>query len=183
MNLLQDFNKKFDDLREIIINKDKDYVKLNAHGGFSIIFAYPPEQEEKYIRKIREDYPEASFINVSDLFIKYIDDIGYDDFITAYEDYSTEPEKLFKTASGVDDLFELILKEIEKAGENNKMPVLIRTGALYGTGIENINIMDDKRVHALPIPLIIMYPAQKKSDGKIYYLNFKPASEYRAIVI
>jgi len=77
----------------------------------------------------------------------------------------------------------MILNEIKMADKQNRMPVLIRTGALLGTGIENINIMDSAVVHQLQLPLIIMYPATIGVDGKLKFLNYRLASDYRAIVI
>ncbi len=64
-----------------------------------------------------------------------------------------------------------------------QLPILVRTGALYGTGIENINLMDSKVVHNLPLPLVIMYPVTFSAENKLKFLNVKLASDYRATVI
>lgn len=48
------------------------------------------------------------------------------------------------------DLFDLILADIKSVCENDKIPILIRTGCLYGTGIENVNVMEHKEVIKLP---------------------------------
>ena len=73
--------------------------------------------------------------------------------------------------------------KIEKAGKKSKTPILVRTGMLLGTGIENMSIMDSKIVHDLPIPLIILNPATEAGDKRLKFLNHKPASDYRSIVI
>jgi hypothetical protein len=59
---------------------------------------------------------------------------------------------------------------------------LIRTGCLYGTGIENVNIMEHKIITKLSHPLIIFYPSKIQSDN-LLFLNFKQASKYRCALI
>jgi hypothetical protein len=64
----------------------------------------------------------------------------------------------------------------------NMTPILIRSGVLYGTGIENLNLMEDKTVMGLDNPLVLFYPAKLENDN-LYFLNFKLASKYRCTVI
>jgi len=176
-------DQKFDDLRIILKNKSKDSIKMDAHGGNSILFVYPPREEKLYLSRIRRDYPDACFIDIAELFIKYIDIIGYNNFIEIYEDYKTEPEKLFKSESSSQDLYDLILGEIKRAAEINKMTIIIRTGALFGTGIENISIMEESAVYRMDLPLIIMYPAVILEENRVKFLSCRLASGYRAITI
>jgi len=183
MSSPKNINQKFSELKFILKNKDKHSIKMDAHGGYSILFIYPPAEEKTYLKEIKKRYPDAYFIDLAAMFVKFIDSIGYDDFIETYAEYSSEPEKLFKSSLSESDFFTYILNEIEKAGKDEKIPILVRTGALYGTGIENINIMDSNIVHDLPMPLVIMYPATVGGDNKLKYLNFKPASDYRAVVV
>ncbi|MBN2373589.1 hypothetical protein JXL19_07375 [bacterium] len=183
MSSQKNIDQKLTDLRIILKNRDKQSIKMDAHGGFSILFVYPPEQESIYLKRITEEYPEAFFIDISRVFVTFIDSIGVNEFLEIYKEYSSEPQRLFKADMSDNDFFREILKEIEKAGKEGKLPVLIRTGALYGTGIENINIMDSQIVHDLPLPLIIMYPGSISADNRLMFLNFKLASDYRAIVI
>jgi hypothetical protein len=63
------------------------------------------------------------------------------------------------------------------------MAIIVRTGALYGTGIENISIMEENIVCQMDNPLIIMYPAEISDDNKLRFLNCRVASGYRAIII
>ena len=70
------------------------------------------------------------------------------------------------------DLFDQIISEIESACKNKKIPFLIRTGCLYGTGIENVNIMEHQAVMNLPHPLVIFYPSRFEDDN-LYFMNFK----------
>lgn len=183
MSSQKNIGQKFTDLRIILKNKDKQSIKMDAHGGFSILFVCSPGEERTYLKRIMEEYPDACFIDISKLFVSFIDSIGVNEFLDIYREYSSEPQRLFKSDMSDNDFFRQILEEIKKAGQDGKLPVLVRTGALYGTGIENINIMDSQTVHELPMPLIIMYPASIGGDNRLKFLNFKLASDYRAIVI
>jgi hypothetical protein len=109
--------------------------------------------------------------------VEYIDQFGLGEFTNAYNDYQSDPQKLFK------DFLDLIINRIDKAGKENKLPILVRTGVLSGTGIENISIMDSQIVHSLSKPLVILYPATEAGDKRLKFLNYKPASDYRSIVI
>jgi hypothetical protein len=64
----------------------------------------------------------------------------------------------------------------------DKIPILIHVGALNGTDIENIHIMENKVVMQGCNPLIILYPADKKND-EIMFLGIRSASKYRCMVI
>ena len=171
MLLSKTIDQKFNDLRIILTNKDKDSIKMDAHGGNSILFIYPPREEELYLSRIKRDYPDAYFIDIAELFIKYIDIIGYDNFIEVYEEYRSEPEKLFKSESSSQDFYKIILEEIKEAIKINKIAIIIRTGALFGTGIENISIMEESAVYQMNLPLIIMYPAVVFEENILKFSN------------
>jgi len=59
---------------------------------------------------------------------------------------------------------------------------LIHTGALYGSGIDNIHIMEHPEVMQSHQPLIILYPATHEQD-KLLFLGKRPASKYRCLMI
>lgn len=176
-------DQKFSELKFILKNKDKQSIKMDAHGGFSILFVYAPKEEKIYLKRIKKEYPNEHFIDIATMFVEYIDSFGFESFGEIYREYSSEPEKLFRSEISDDDFFKRIFNEIEQAGKANKIPILIRTGALNGTGIENINFMDSIVVQNLPLPQIIMYPASLSGDNKLKFLNCKLASDYRAVVI
>jgi hypothetical protein len=124
----------------------------------------------------------ASFIDVSKLLVQFIDEDGWDSFSEYYNDFKNTPHLIFRSDDPTPDLFDLIISEIENACRDDKIPFLIRTGCLFGTGIENVNIMEHKAVMNLPHPLVIFYPS-KIEDDNIYFLNFKPASKYRCTLV
>jgi len=184
MSFLTDHKVKFDNLRVSLEIKNRDQLRRTANGGNSILFTYPPEEETLYIKKATELMPaeEYKFIDVSALFVAFIDREGMDKFLEYYKDFSVTPHLVFKSDGDDMDLMKMIINEIIEAGNEEKIPVLVRTGALCGTGIENSNIMEHKTVMTLKKPLVIFYPA-KLEDNDLLFLNFKPASNYRCAVI
>ena len=182
MSYTIEHKQKFDDLRNLIENQDQ--LRRQSNGGNSILFSYPPKEEHLYIKKARELYPEnAVFIDVSGLFVKFIDEKGWETFKEYYNDFVYSPHLIFKSDDPSIDLFDMIIKEIESACRKNKIPFLIRTGVLYGTGIDNVNIMEYKTVMKLSHPLVIFYPSSLAADDKLFFLNFKPASRYRCTLV
>ncbi|MDD2389461.1 MAG: hypothetical protein PHP23_06995 [Desulfobacterales bacterium] len=181
MSYITDHKQKFEDLQFHIENQDQ--LRKQANGGNSILFSYPPNEEHLYIEKAKTLYQEkAAFIDISKLFVKFIDKDGWDLFKDYYHDFQNTPHLIFRSDDPAVDLFDLILKEIESACKNNKIPFLVRTGCLYGTGIENVNIMDHRSVMKLSHPLVIFYPSRLEDDN-LYFLNFKPASKYRCTLV
>lgn len=184
MSYLTDHKQKFEDLKLRIDNKDQ--WKKEANGGNSILFCYPPDEEQLYIKKAKEIYGStAVFIDISNLLVRMIDESGWEDFSAYYHDFQSTPHKVFRSSEkseGEKDLFDLIISEIGLANQQNKVPFIVRTGSLYGTGIENVNIMEHKIVMSLPQPLVIFYPSRIEKDN-LYFLNFKPASKYRCILV
>ncbi len=181
MSYTVEHQQKFENLQLQITNQDQ--LKKQANGGNSILFSYPPNEECLYLNKAGEIYKEqAAFIDVSQLFVKFIDEIGWDKFKIRYRAFKKTPHILFKSDDDEIDLFDMIIGEIESACQQDKLPFLVRTGCLYGTGIENVNIMEHKTVMNLSHPLIIFYPTRIEDDN-LHFLNFKLASQYRGILV
>lgn len=181
MSYITEHKRKFTDLKRFLDNQDQ--LRIQANGGNSILFSYPPHEEKLYIEKTKELYAnEAVFIDVSRLLINYIDEEGWESFKEYYNDFKNTPHLVFHSEDPATDLFDMIISEIQEADRNGKIPFLIRTGCLYGTGIENVNIMENKVVMNLSLPLIILYPSKIENDN-IYFLNFKHASKYRCTLI
>jgi hypothetical protein len=181
MSYIINYQQKFADLNFHL--KNQDQLRRKANGGNSILFSYPPDEEQQYIEKAKELYTDkAEFIDVSKLLVKYIDEDGWDSFKEYYNDFKNTPHLIFRSDDPSVDLFDLIINEIVGACQNEKIPILVRTGCLIGTGIENVNIMENKAVMNLPHPLVIFYPSKIENEN-IYFLNFKPASKYRCILV
>lgn len=181
MTYITEYQKKFMDLKLHLDNKSQ--LRRQANGGNSILFSYPPEEEKQYIEKAKEIYSDkALFIDISKLLVQFIDEDGWEPFKDYYNDFKSTPHLIFRSDDPSIDLFDIIIEKIEEAYRVNKIPFLIRSGCLYGTGIENVNIMENKVVMNLPLPLVIFYPSTIEDDN-IYFLNFKLASKYRCILI
>jgi hypothetical protein len=182
MSYITDYQQKFTDLATQL--KNQDQLRREANGGNSILFTYPPAEEKQYIEKAKEIYADtAEFIDVSRRMVDFIDEIGWDDFKVYFNDMKPSYHKVFFDKFSTErDLFDRIIDDIVNACQNNKIPFLIRTGCLYGTAIENVNIMEHKTVINLPYPLVVFYPS-KIEDDSLYFLNFKPASKYRCAMV
>lgn len=181
MSYINDNVQKFSDLKHHLENQDQ--LRRQANGGNSILFSYPPDEEHLYIARAQEIYAEeAKFIDISKLFVRFIDNEGWEDFKEYYNDFKTTPHKVFSSDDDTVDLFDMIISEIQSACKQEKIPVLIRTGCLLNTGIDNVNIMEHRAVMNLPHPLVIFYPS-KLDGGNLYFLNFKSASKYRCILV
>ncbi|MBC8551960.1 MAG: hypothetical protein H8D23_20120 [Candidatus Brocadiales bacterium] len=181
MPFITDHNQKFTDLKFHIENQDQ--LRRQANGGNSILFSYPPHEEHLYIEKAKELYSDSAvFIDVSQLLVKFIDEEGWESFSDYYKEFRNTPHVVFHSDDPAPDLFDLIINEIEAACNNDKIPFLIRTGCLYGTGIENVNIMEHRTVMNLPHPLVLFYPSRIHDDN-LYFLNFKSASKYRCTLV
>lgn len=184
MAFTEDHKAKFENLKVSLNLQNRDQLRRKANGGNSIIFTYPPDEETLYVEKFEELNIEQSycFIDVAKLLVEFIDLDGWTDFESYYNDFKDTPHLIFKSEDESTDLMDLIISAINDADQKGKIPVLIRTGALYGTGIDNVNIMEHKTVMGLNNPLVILYPSKIENEN-LYFLNFKLASKYRCTVI
>jgi len=186
MAYLDEHKAKFDNLLVAMDIENRTQLKRVANGGNSILFTYPPNEENAYLKKAADLFKDASMytiIDVSQLFVEYIDDDGVDAFLELYNDLQPSAHKAFFDKNDpYIDLFDKIINAIITTSENGKVPILIRTGVFYGTGIENINITDHKDIMALSHPLVIFYPGEMDGDNH-HFLNAKQASKYRCTVI
>jgi hypothetical protein len=175
---------KFQNLKTSLELQHLDQLRRKANGGNSILFAYTPKEENLYLEQAAKELKPDQFkiIDVAKLLVQFIDLDGWNEFESYYKDFSDTPQLIFKSGDEATDLMDLIIQEVKSANDKDLTPVLVRTGALYGTGIENVNIMEHKEVMTLKHPLIIFYPATIEGDN-LYFLNFKPASRYRCTVI
>ncbi|NGX85340.1 hypothetical protein [Aequorivita sp. KMM 9714] len=186
MAYLEDHKAKIQNLKIALLSENQTQLSISANGGRSVLFTYPPSEESLYLEKLKDelDSNEFTFINIADLLVSFINQDSWDDFKSYYLDFKDTPHLVFKSEDPSPDLMDLIISEIKKVSENNKIPFLIRTGVLYGTGIDSHNIMEHDLVKKLEKPLVIGYPSKYiKDTDTLLFLNFKLASNYRCIVI
>jgi hypothetical protein len=176
---------KFDNLKAVLDVKNRSQLSLVANGGYSILFTYPPKEESLYLDKARNELAKEHFeiIDVSKLFVEFIDDYSLNDFVAVYNDLKPNSYKIFMDGTGSDtDLFDTVINAIIETANKGLIPVLIRTGIFYGTGIENINITQHSGINELNTPLLIFYPGEIEG-GHHHFLNAKQSSNYRCTII
>ncbi len=176
---------KFENLKVALDITNRTQLKRDANGGNTILFTYPPSEENLYLQKVIKEFDTTVFniIDVSELFIECIEEDGINEFIKLYKTLSPNSYKMFFDADDPHvDLFDKVINAIVSTVEIGLIPVLIRTGIFYGTGIENINITQHKSVMDLNHPLVIFYPGEINGNHH-HFLNAKQASKYRCTVI
>ena len=185
MAYLDEHKAKFDNLKAVLDVKNRSQLSLVANGGYSILFTYPPKEESLYLKKAKEVLDKENFeiIDVSKLFVEFIEDYQLNDFVEVYNDLKPNSYKIFMDNGGSDtDLFDTVVNAIIETSKKGLIPVLIRTGIFYGTGIENINITQHSGINELNTPLLIFYPGEIKGDHH-HFLNAKQSSNYRCTII
>jgi len=185
MAYLDEHKAKFDNLKAVLNINNRTQLSLVANGGYSILFTYAPKEESLYLKKAIEVLENKTFeiIDVSKLFVEFIDNYGLNDFVEVYNDLKPNSYKVFMDNTGSDkDLFDTVVNQIIETSKKGLIPVLIRTGIFFGTGIENINITQNTLIDGLNTPLLIFYPGEIKGDHH-HFLNAKQSSNYRCTII
>lgn len=169
---------------ELAATLKEDIVKIagKCNGGKSILFVYPPKDEEAYIAKAQEVLTEEHvvLIDLREVFRQFVDDMGLENFEECYHGFGEEI--FFSQNFEEDSFFHVVIERIQAAFSQGKIPVLVHTGVLYGMNFSNINIMEAPVVMSSRIPLVVFYPATIEGD-QIMFLGKQPASKYRCVVI
>jgi len=141
--------------------------------------------EKEYIAILEKQLPEGgySIIDLNKCLIDFVSN-HRDELEELYNLLQSATHEIFKAPAGEEsqDLFKEIMSQIQNALNENKVPVLVNTGSLYGSGIHNIHIMENDIVMKAALPLIILYPATNEPD-RIMFLGKHPASKYRCMII
>ena len=175
-----DHNRLFGDL-SAALSRDMAKLSTEANGGRSILFVYPPEDEENYIDEAKKIYTKGyEFIDLRELFVEFIETKGLDKFKKQYKNMGTE---VFVSQNYTEGTFySYMMKKIIETASKGVSPILVHLGTIYKMGFSNQNIMEDKDVMQFSKPLIFFYPATIK-NGTIYFLDQQPASKYRCVVV
>lgn len=177
---IQEHNRLFSDLTAAL-ERDFNHLSSDANGGTSILFVYPPIDEEKYIEEAKRRYTDGyEFIDLRQLFVEFIDSKGLDKFRRQFKNMGTE---VFVSQNYTDGTFySFLMKRIVESAAKGVSPILIHTGVIYKMGFTNQNIIENSDVMKFKKPLVFFYPAVQRNDT-IYFLEQQPASKYRCIVI
>ncbi len=178
---------------ELIINQTKRLVesdkqseiRLNANGGNSILIVCDPKQEVEFISKMTQMFDTETYqiIDLNELLVNFVQ-ANKELLIETFELLQGSVNQVFKSSDNEAevDLFQHIITVIAKSFKANKVPVLINSGALYGSHIDNIHLMEHEVVMKSTLPLIVLYPATSDGD-KLLFLSKRPASKYRCMII
>ena len=172
------------DIKRIVESDKRSDIRLKANGGNSILIVCHPEQEALFTMKLKELLEEDEYviIDLNELLISFVDHT--ENLMEWFDLLRSSIHQIFKSPEGEesDDLFSLILTRIAHVFSENKIPVLIHTGALYGSGIDNIHLMENELVMKSNKPLLILYPATIEGD-RLMFLSARPASKYRCMIV
>ena len=87
---IQEHNRLFGDLTAAL-GRDLAHLSSEANGGRSILFVYPPVDEEKYIEEAKHRFTEGyEFIDLRQLFVEFVDSKGLDKFRRQFKNMGTE---------------------------------------------------------------------------------------------
>jgi len=171
--------------KRLVESDRRSEIRLSANGGNSILVVCDPMLEAEYITHLEALLPDDSYsiIDLNKCLIDFVTN-HKSELIELFSLLQSATHEIFKAPTGEvsQDLFKEIISHIQEAFKNDKVPVLINTGALYGTGIDNIHIMENDIVMKAALPIIILYPATKEAD-KLMFLGKRPASKYRCMII
>jgi len=160
-------------------------IRLNANGGNSILLVCEPNQEVAYIQAISKLMTEDKYeiIDIDGLLCRFVEG-NQADLEDSFELLKGSLYQIFKTPDGeeANDFLGLILQAIDHSLNENRIPVLIRAGALYGSGIGSIQIVENELVMKASLPLVILYPATWEQD-KLMFLGKRPSSRYRCMIV
>lgn len=164
----------------------KTEIRLNANGGNSVLLVCPPQQEKDFIEVLQRMIDKNIFniVDLNELLTGYIEKqkSHLEERFSLLQSSLHQIFKAQESESDAQDFYNFILENIRKSFAENKIPVLVNTGALYGTGIESIHFMENKLVMNSKFPIVILYPGEETKD-KLMFLNSRPASKYRCLII
>jgi len=173
------------DIKRLVEAGRQSEIRLKANGGNSILIVCDPMKEPEYIAHLAEHLPAHNFslIDLNQCLMKFVTNHKAQVF-ELYDLLRSATHEIFKAPPGEEsnDLFKEIISNVHSVLQQGKVPVLINTGALYGTGIHNIHLMEHGIVMNAALPLIILYPATIEQD-RILFLGKQPASKYRCMII
>lgn len=169
----------------LVESDESSIIRLNANGGNSILIVCEPIREAEYIKSIQSLMSNEKYeiIDLESILCEFVK-VSESSLSDRFELLKGSVHQIFKAPEGEDgpDLFGLIIDVIDSSFNKGLIPVLINSGCLYGSGIDNIHIMENEKIMKSKIPLLILYPATREPD-KLLFLGNRPSSKYRCMII
>lgn len=185
MSLINNYDNIIQSVMRLVESNENSTIALSANGGNSILIVCEPSKELDYIVTIKKLMIDDKYeiIDLNEVLCEFVSH-NKSDIEDGFDLLKGSIHQIFKIPDGEEgnDLFGLILQKIRKSFESSKIPVLINSGALYGSGIDNIHIMESELIMRASLPLIILYPATRDKE-KLLFLSKRPASKYRCMII
>lgn len=179
------YNHSVSEVKKLIESDRRAEIRLNANGGNSILMVCPPQEELDYIKALRENLEDKkySIIDLDAVLLEFVE-LRKSELPILFDLLKGSIEQIFKAPEGEEsqDLFGLIISKIQLALAEGKVPVLIKAGALYGSGIDNIHIMEHPVIMDASFPLLVLYPATIEGE-RLMFLSKRPASKYRCMIV
>ena len=169
----------------LIESNESSNIRINANGGNSILIVCEPSRDLEYIDSIHALMSDDKYeiIDLEHLLCRFVNE-NESMLCDSFELLKGSIHQIFKAPDGEDspDFFGLIIEAITLGLKQDLVPVLINSGCLYGSGIDNIHIMENEQIMKASLPLLVLYPATKESD-KLLFLGTRPSSKYRCMII
>jgi hypothetical protein len=136
---------KIIDLKRLVESDKRSEIRLNANGGNSILLVCPPDQELIYATHIKSmlDKEIYDVIDLNDILINYVQ-TNTEEIGELFELLKGSIHQIFKSPGNEieSDFFSQIITRIKGSFDENKIPVILHSGALYGSGIDNIHLIE-----------------------------------------
>ena len=135
--------------KRVVESDRRSDIRLKANGGNSILIVCEPNREMEYIQAIKKLMTDESYqiIDLNNLLNEFVES-NMGELEESFSLLKSSVNQIFKTPTGEQgsDFFSLILQSVAMSLNGNKIPVLIHTGTLYGSDIENVHIMESELV-------------------------------------
>jgi hypothetical protein len=169
-----------------LVESDKrSEIRLNANGGNSLLLLCPPKLEFEYITVLNKllDTEKYTIIDLNEVLVLFVEE-NKNDIVELFDILKASINQIFTAAIGEvrDDLYSRIISAVKIAYSQDKIPVLVNAGVLYGAKLNFNKLLEDNIIEHGIHPVIILYPGHKDSET-YYFLNDKIASDYRCLII
>ncbi len=171
-------------VRQLVESEKRTQLRLNSNGGNAVLVVCNPEEEGEYIDHAKKIFQSDAYhtIDLNALLISYLD-YHHAEVKELFDLLRGSVNKIFNAPEEeeFEDLFSVLMNQIDVAFGKGLIPVLVNSGALYGSGIDNIHIMENPVVMNARLPMIVLYPATHEGET-LLFLSKRPASKYRCMI-
>ena len=171
------------EINRLVNSKDSE-IKLGANGGNAILATCRPAEEAAYIDEfINLSSTQYQMLDLNQVLVKFVE-TNRENIEFYFQESSGSLDQIFRnTITSEPDFFHLLLDEISKVYDQNKVPVIVNTGVIYASHFDILAIMESKVIMNAKLPTVFLYPSERDINGQLRFLNSRIASEYRCKII